>query len=128
MKIKKQGDTDWIPVTNTALKKRIGRYVIYDYHWLLDHIDTEASVLRESKEKIQDNTIYCEMKCIEAMRKAMFPEEKSSEPTFCETCEHFKRKKDGARGGIRGRCDLRAFSDLRRGRNPSCKRYEEAKK
>ena len=127
MKSKKQGDTDWIPVTNTALKKRIGRYVIYDYHWLLDHIDTEASVLRESKEKIQNNTIYCEMRCIEEMRKAMFPEEKSSEPTFCETCKHFEKVGKGKRGGLKGRCDLKPFSDIRSGRNPSCKRYKEAK-
>lgn len=74
MKIKKQGDTDWIPVSGAAVKKRIGRYVVYDYHWLLDHVDSEAKVLKESKEKIQKNADYCEMKCIEAMRKAMFPE------------------------------------------------------
>ena len=124
MNIKKQGDTDWIPVTNTALKKRIGRYVIYDYHWLLDHIDMETKVLKDSKEKIQKNTDYCEMRCIEEMRKAMFPDEPIAEKRFCESCKNFKRVKDGIRGGVKGKCMQRSYFDIRSGRAPACKRYE----
>ena len=124
MKIKKQGDTDWIPVTNTALKKRIGRYVIYDYHWLLDHLDMETKVLQESKETIQKNTDYCEMRCIEEMRKAMFPDEPIAEKRFCESCKNFVRGRDGRNGGVRGKCVLKSYFDTRSGRVPACKRYK----
>lgn len=71
MKIRKEGDTDWIPVTRGAVKKRIGRYVVYDYKWLVEHVGTEAKVLEDSGRLIQKEYDKCDLLLIEELRKGL---------------------------------------------------------
>lgn len=71
MNIRKEGDTDWIPVTRGALKKRIGRYVVYDYKWLLENIETEARVIEDSKRLRQMNYDKLDGLLIDELRKGL---------------------------------------------------------
>lgn len=38
-----------ISISNGALKVRTGRFIVYDYDWLLNHLDSEVAHLLEVK-------------------------------------------------------------------------------
>ena len=50
------------------------------------------------------------------------------EKVYCMNCANFIRKKDGARGGIKGSCKLRNssnYKDIRYGKSTACKSHFE---
>lgn len=71
MKIRKEGDTDWIPVISGTVKKRIGRYVVYDYNWLLEHLEAEAKVLEDSRRYRESNLYRLDALLIEELKKGL---------------------------------------------------------
>lgn len=43
----------YIPISKTACKAAVGKYNVYDYEWLLDHLEQEYIILAGAK-KLRD--------------------------------------------------------------------------
>lgn len=43
-------ETTTVTISKHALKCSTGNWIIYDRNWLLDHLDSEFTVLRSAKE------------------------------------------------------------------------------
>jgi hypothetical protein len=43
-------DTTTITISRNAIKARAKRFIIYDYDWLLDHLEQEVELLTKERE------------------------------------------------------------------------------
>lgn len=53
LKIEEHNGTVYIPVSKTACKAAIGKFQVYDYNWLLDHLEQEYIALMGAR-KLRD--------------------------------------------------------------------------